>query len=121
MRQFEADMAAVERSIEREHQAAIDVGQPWPPARLPDAGHGATPEIELSADERAAEHDAPAARITEAITEAISDVEQAARQYADEQARRQALSDYAARISREAEAQPEAHATLTAEAPPTRR
>ena len=63
--------------------------------------------------EPAAEHDDPAARITEAIT----DVEQAARQYAAEQASRQALSDYAARISRQAEAQPEAHAALTAEAP----
>ena len=45
LRQFEADMAAVERSIEREHQAAIDAGQPWPPARQPqaDTGHGTTP------------------------------------------------------------------------------
>ena len=107
-------MAAVERSIEREHQAAIDAGQPWPPARQPDRPTaGTTPETELSATEPAAEHDNPAARITEAIT----DVEQAARQYADEQASRQALSDYAARISRQAEAQPEAHAALTAEAP----
>jgi hypothetical protein len=104
--QFEADMAAVERSVEREHQAAVDAGQPWPPARQPDADHGTTPETELSAT-------GPAARITEAIT----DVEQAARQYADEQASRQALSDYAARITRQAEAQPEAHAALTAEAP----
>ena len=119
LRQFEADMAGVERSAEREHQAAIDAGQPWPPARQPhvDAGPGTKPETDLPGAEPATEHDNPAARITEAITE----VEQAARQYVDEQASRQALSDYAARISRQAEAQPEAHAAVTAEAPPTRR
>jgi conjugative relaxase-like TrwC/TraI family protein len=115
LRQFEADMAAVERSIEREHQAAIDAGQPWPPARQPhaDIGPGTEPETDLSDTGPAAEHDNPAAPFTEAIT----DLEQAARQYVGEQASRQARSDYAARISREAEAQPEAHATLTAETP----
>jgi AAA domain len=30
-RQFEADLAAVERAITREHQAAIGAGRPWPP------------------------------------------------------------------------------------------
>ncbi len=63
--------------------------------------------------EPADEHDNPGARITQVITE----VEQAARQYAGEEASRQALSDYAARISRDAEAQPEAHASMTVEAP----
>jgi hypothetical protein len=31
--QLEADLVAVDRAIEREHQAAIAVGQPWPPQR----------------------------------------------------------------------------------------
>ena len=40
-RQFEADAEAAERAIERQRQAAIDAGQPWPPkpaatARTPD-------------------------------------------------------------------------------------
>lgn len=40
-RQFEADAEAAERAIERQHQAAIDAGQAWPPkpataARTPD-------------------------------------------------------------------------------------
>jgi hypothetical protein len=108
-RQFEADLAAVERSIERERQAAIDAGQPWPPARQPRASAEPTPDAEPSA----AEHEDLAAPITGAIAE----VQQAARQYAAEQASRQALSGYAARISREAEAKPEAHAALTAETP----
>ena len=30
-RQLEADIAAVDRAIEREHQAAIAAGRPWPP------------------------------------------------------------------------------------------
>jgi len=30
-RQFEADLDTMERAIEREHQAAIAEGQPWPP------------------------------------------------------------------------------------------
>jgi hypothetical protein len=99
--QFEADVAAVERAITREHQAAIGTGQPWPPVRQPhaDTGPGTSPETALL------------------ITDAIADVEQAAQFLREEQASRQARSDYAARISREAEAQPEAHATLTAEVP----
>jgi hypothetical protein len=115
LREFEADMAGVERSIEGEHQAGVDACQPWPPARQPatDAGPGTVPETEVPGTEPAEEHDNPGTRITQVITE----VEQAARQYADEEASRQTLSDYAARISRDAEAQPEAHASMTAEAP----
>ena len=114
LRQFDADLAAVERSIERERHAAIDAGQPWPPARQPhaDTGPGTEPETVLSDTEPTAEY-TPGAR----SSEAIADVKQAARQYAAEQASRQVRSDYAARISKEAEAQPEAHAALMAEIP----
>ena len=44
-RQFENDLAAVDRAIARERQAALDAGKPWPPERKtlepspdPDAG-----------------------------------------------------------------------------------
>ena len=30
---FQADVDAVDRAIEREHQAAVSDGQPWPPGR----------------------------------------------------------------------------------------
>src|SRR6202035_4784138 len=65
LREFDADMAGVERSIEGEHQAAIDAGQPWPPARQPatDAGPGTTLETEVPGTEPAEEHDNPGARI----------------------------------------------------------
>lgn len=36
-RQLETDLAAVDRAIEREHQAAIAAGQPWPPQRTAQA------------------------------------------------------------------------------------
>jgi len=37
-RQFQADAGALDRAIEREHQAAVHGGQPWPPQRQPEAG-----------------------------------------------------------------------------------
>ena len=37
--EFQADAAAMDRAIEREHQAAVHDGQPWPPERKPEAGH----------------------------------------------------------------------------------
>ena len=40
-RQFEADAAAVDRAIERQHQAAIDDGEAWPPQRGKIAGSAA--------------------------------------------------------------------------------
>jgi hypothetical protein len=55
-RQFQADLAAVDRVIEREHQAAIAAVRPWPPQRNPqpeaepmsepDSGPGADPEAD---------------------------------------------------------------------------
>jgi hypothetical protein len=114
-RHFEADADALERSIERQHQAATDAGQPWPPERQPQAAaHTETTTVnEPAPTELPAEHDDPAALITSAITS----VEAAARRISAEQADRHARSEYAARISRQAEAQPEAHATPAAEAP----
>jgi hypothetical protein len=51
------------------------------------------------------------------ITNAITSVEDAARRFSAEQADRHTRSEYAARINRQAEAQPEAQATPNAEAP----
>jgi hypothetical protein len=105
-RQFEADLAAVEWSIERQHQVAIDESQPWPPERQPQADTvpETAPKTEPLRTEPAMGHDNPAVGITEAIT----DMGEAARRIGEEQASRQARNEYAARISREAQAQPEA-------------
>jgi len=111
-RQFEADADALERSIERQHLAAIDADQPWPPERHPRAAGQTetTPVNERALTEPAADHDETAARITTAITS----VEDAARRISAEQADRHARSEYAARLSREAQAQPEAAAEVRA-------
>jgi hypothetical protein len=92
---------------------AAGPGQPRLPERGPQAADSreTAPETEPPRTE-AATGDDPDAHITEAITEA----EEAARRFADEQASRQARSGYAARISRQAEAQPEAHAAPVAKA-----
>ena len=114
-RQFETDADALERSIERQRQAAADTGQPWPPERQPEAGTGpeGMPATELLPTEPTKGQHDPDMRISNAIGSA----EDAARRFSAEQADRDARSQYAARIHRQAEAQPEAHATLAAETP----
>jgi hypothetical protein len=109
--QFEADADALERSIERQRQAAADTGQPWPPERHPEAGTG--PEGGPATRQLRTEPADPDVR----LSNAIAGVEDAARRFSAEQADRDARSQYAARISRPAEAQPEAGATLDAETP----
>jgi hypothetical protein len=108
-------MAAVERSIESQHQAAINAGQPWPPERQPQAATDpeTVPETEAPRPGLAKGNDDVNARITGAVT----DIEHAAREFREDQATRLARTGYAARISRQAEAQPEVQATPAAKAP----
>jgi hypothetical protein len=63
-KEFESDIAEVERAIDREHQAALDEGRPWPPQRQPQpaSGSGAdVPEsvVEAGGDTRADPEPAP--------------------------------------------------------------
>ena len=101
------------------HQAASDAASRGRPnaSHRPRTAPTPKPRTSPARTEPATEHDDPAARITKAITE----VEDAARQIGAEQADRHARSEYAARLSREAQAQPEAtaeaHADLAAHAP----
>jgi hypothetical protein len=101
-REFEADIQAVERAIARQHRAAIAAGEPWPPQRAP---HGApqpdTPSMtspDHVPDDRAARLD-----------ELLARTEQAAQRLAAREADREAGSEYAARIEREAQTGLEAH------------
>ena len=128
-RQFEADLAAVDRAIEREHQAALAAGQPWPPEHKPQPEPGSEPEPAagspraaepanwserpVSSPEAASDYepDGRSARLDELLAR----VSQAAQRVAAETAGRQARAEYAARIEREAQAGPEL--TLQAEAP----
>ena len=135
-REFQADADAVDRAIEREHQAAVYDGQPWPPERKPEAGHdgphaaapGHDPQLEQTrpptagaqADPEpdASEPETPAREATEPV---VADDDRAARldelqARADEATRRidaqraelDASSEHTARIQREAQAEPEA-------------
>jgi hypothetical protein len=45
-REFQAHADALDRAIEREHQAAVSDGRPWPPERKPEGGRG--PQLEQS-------------------------------------------------------------------------
>ena len=44
--QFEADIEAVERAVVRQHQAAIDAGDPWPPQHAPEPDPSAAPRLD---------------------------------------------------------------------------
>ncbi len=102
-REFEADLQAVERAIARQHQAAIDAGQPWPPQRTPEPEPEPAPET--GPEEQLVP--APADRAAQ-LDELLARADQAAQRVAAQQAERQVSGEYAARIEREAQAQPEA-------------
>ena len=107
-RQLETDVAAVDRAIEREHQAAIAAGKPWPPERTPRPEPEPVPEPESSprsepeADGQSGPDD-QAARLDQLVGRAA----EAAQRFAAENAGREARAEYAARLEREAYAEPE--------------
>ncbi len=135
-REFQADVDAMDRAIEREHQAAVHDGQPWPPDRKPEAGHqepdaiapGSEPQLAYSQPgipEARTDPEPEASRLETSGLEAAgpcpADDGRAARldelqACADEAARRidaqraelDARSEHTARLEREAQAWPEA-------------
>jgi hypothetical protein len=123
-RQFEADCAAADRAIQREHQAAIAEGKPWPPDRKPQSEHGRNaavavePQTRTNAEAEVVKNDAQAVRLDELLAR----VDQAAQHFAAEQAQRRASHEYSARIEREvqleAETGPKAEAHAEADIEP---
>jgi hypothetical protein len=112
-REFEADLQAVERAIARQHQAAIDSRQPWPPQRAPELEQLSVFAPEPVPTPTGPEgkpahaqpgHDDQAAQLDELLAQA----DQAAQRLAAQRGERQATREYAARLEREAQAQPEA-------------
>ena len=96
--QFEADLTAAERALERQHQAAIAAGDPWPPQRTPQ------PEQELRATPApGVKPGNQAARLDQLLGQAAD----ATKRLAAENAEQEASAQYAARIEREAQAEPE--------------
>jgi hypothetical protein len=103
-RQLEADVAAVDRAIERAQQAAIAAGKPWPPQREsgPVRGPHSSPGSDPHADGRPGPDDQ-----TERLDKLLAQATEAAGRFTAEKADRQARAHYAARLEREAHADPE--------------
>jgi conjugative relaxase-like TrwC/TraI family protein len=97
-RQFEADLAATERALHRQRQAAIAAGDPWPPQRTPQ--HDRKPQANPAID---ADPTGRAARLNELLGRAAD----ATKRLAAENAEQEARAQYAARIEQEAQAEPE--------------
>jgi hypothetical protein len=101
-RQFGADAEAMENAISAEHQAAIAARQPWPAQRPgtqpePSAEQESSPGSRQGADDETARLDAVIARLDESL-----------QRRAAENTEREARSQYAARVQREAQAEHEA-------------
>lgn len=112
-REFEADLHAAERAIARQHQAAICGGEPWPPQRTPGPDPSSAPEPDAGPTPKASPEDEPAPAEpmqddrTARLDELLARAGQAARRLAAQNAGRQASSAYAARLERQAQAEPE--------------
>ncbi|HEX3957467.1 MAG TPA: MobF family relaxase [Trebonia sp.] len=92
--QLESDIAAVEAALEREHQAASAVGHPWP--SRPDPAPQASAATDSQPEGRAAQLD-----------ELLSEVADATRRLTAAHAGREARSEYAAHVERQAQAEPD--------------
>ena len=118
-RQLEADLAAMDRAIEHEHQAAIAAGKAWPPGRHPQPEPEPMPEPDSTpgagqeADGRSGPDD-QAARLDRLLGQTT----EAAQRLTAENAARQARAEYSARLEREAHAESEhiVHAQASYEA-----
>ena len=107
-RQLEANLAAVDRAVKREHQAAIAADEPWPPERNPQPEVDPASESENSpgADQEADGQSGPdnqAARLDRLLGQTT----EAAQRFTAEEPIRKARAEYAARLEREAHAEPE--------------
>jgi len=96
--QFEAGLTAAERALERQHQAAIVAGNPWPPQRTPrpEQELRATPAPEVKPGNQAA-------RLDQLLGQAAD----ATKRLAAKNAEQEAGAQYAARMERETQAEPE--------------
>ena len=118
-RQLEADLAAMDRAIEHEHQAAIAAGKAWSPERHPRPEPEPMPEPDSTpgAGQEAGGRSGPddqAARLDRLLGQTT----EAAQRLTAENAARQARAEYSARLEREAHAESEhiVHAQASYEA-----
>ena len=139
-RQFQTDLSTMDRAIDREHQAAIAAGQPWPPqhtAQAPAARAEAAaiitrpqhdgylresgPDPEVPSPGPAAPGSEPPAALREADDRSVrlddlqARADRAAQGIAAENVGREARMQYAARLERQAHVQAEPAAERQAE------
>jgi hypothetical protein len=107
-RQLEADLAAVDRALKREHQAAVAAGRPWPPERTPQREPEPVlePESSPAANEEAEGQSGPYDQAGRRDV-LLAHVTEAAKRFAGEHAGWAARAEYAAGLKREASAEPE--------------
>jgi hypothetical protein len=101
-RQLESDLAAVGRVIQREHQAAIVAGTPWPPERMPRPERVPEPESSPGSDPEADGQRSSADDRAGRLNLLLGQADEAAERFAVENADREAKAEYAARLEREA-------------------
>ena len=107
-RQLESDLAGVNQAIEREHQAAVTAGKPWPPERTPQYQSEPVREPENSprSDPETYSQSGPDIR-TARLDKLLAQATEAAGRFTKEKADREGRAQYATRLEREAHAEPE--------------
>ena len=95
-----SDLTAVDRAIERQHQAAIATGKPWPPEHKPQQEPTPVSGPESSPGSG---RDNQMAKLVELLAQTT----EAAERFTAEKADREARAEYAARLEREAYTEPE--------------
>ena len=133
--EFQADADALDRAIEREHQAAIKDSQPWPPDRKPEAWHDepdaaapgsepqlayalpGIPEAQMDPEPEGSEPETSEVETAEPgppddgraarLDELQARADEAARRIDAQRAELNASSEHTARLEREAQAEPE--------------
>ncbi len=96
--QFEADLAAAERALEREHRAVVAAGDPWPSRRTAQLKPKSQASVSVDMDPGG-----QAARLDKLLSRAGG----AAERLAADNAERGARAEYFARVERQARAEPE--------------
>ena len=127
-REFQAHADALDRAIEREHQAAVSDGQPWPPERKLECGRGpqleqsrsGIPEASTEPEPLASKLGTPESAATEPVPASYGRVarmdglqaraHEAARRIVSRRAELKASSQHTARIERDTQAEPQADA-----------
>ena len=107
-RRLETDLAAVDRALEREHQAALAAGKSWPLKHPPQHESWLVLEQESSPESDSDTDGQPdgadqMARHDELLAQAI----EAAERFTREKTDREARAEYTARLEREVHAEPE--------------